>query len=35
MLVLISHLFRFLLVEDLGQGIEWHLDMKHMSKDLS
>ena len=33
MLVLISHLFRFL--EVLGQGIEWQLDMKHMSKDLS
>lgn len=33
MLVLISHLFRFL--EVLGQGIEWHLDMKHMSTDLS
>jgi len=33
MLVLISQLFRFL--EVLGHGIEWHLDMKHMSEDLS
>jgi hypothetical protein len=33
MFVLISNLFRFL--EVLGQGSEWHLDMKHMPKDLS
>jgi hypothetical protein len=33
MRVFISNLFRF--VEVLGQGIKWHLDMKHMSEDIS